>query len=99
MISQLHPEQSLPTARPARCPFHERNARVGQVDSVEGRKAKVKAADGGHVYVELAGPPAFNTPFVEFQGVVTSPTSIREESRRDFGSNFGEISHIIPKIL
>lgn len=57
---------------------------------MEGRKAKVKAADGGHVDVELTGPSGFNTPFVQFQGVVTSPTSLREESRIDFGSNFGE---------
>lgn len=61
-----------------------------QVDQVEGGKARVKTCDGAQVSVELLnGNTAFGTPFVEFQGLVTSATSLREESRTDFGTGFG----------
>ena len=54
-------------------------------------KAKVKACDGGTVYVELKDSNrGFQTPFVEFLGTVTSPTSLKEESRVDFGSTLGK---------
>ena len=68
-----------------------------QVDQVEGYKAKVKTCDGAQVTVELLnGNTAFSTPFVEFQGLVTSASSLREESRTDFGANFGELFYNSP---
>ena len=61
-----------------------------QVDQVDGGKARVKTCDGATVSVELLnGNTAFSTPYVEFQGLVTSATSLREESRTDFGTTFG----------
>lgn len=67
---------------------------------MDGGKAKAKTCDGAQVTVELLdGNTAFNTPFVEFQGVVTSATSLREESRTDFGTNFGEFCYAFGKSL
>lgn len=53
--------------------------------------------------VELRDSRAdFETPYVEFRGVVTSPSSLREESRTNYGSNFGEQAvrehHFTPSI-
>lgn len=68
-----------------------------QIDAVEGGKARVKAADGGMVSVELRDTnTAFATPYVEFKGIVTSPSSLREESHVNFGSTFGEQLHDQP---
>ena len=58
---------------------------------VEGDKARVRAADGGMVYVELKdNNTIFDTPYVEFTGTVVSPSTIREEARTKFGASFGE---------
>ena len=65
---------------------------LSQVESVEQNKAKVKAADGGVVIVELTKGPAFDgSQFFEFEGLVQSPNTLREESRTSYGSSFGAI--------
>lgn len=57
----------------------------------------MKACDGGTVQIDLKdGNGAFSTPFIEFLGVVTSPQSLREESRVDFGSNLGKMLPHLP---
>ena len=53
-------------------------------------KAKVKTCDGAHVTVELLNGNAVKTAFVEFQGLVTSATTLRAESYTDFGEKFGK---------
>ena len=59
--------------------------------NVASGKAKLKTSDGAHVTVELSNNnAAYSTSFVEVQGVVTSATTLREESHTDFGSSFGE---------
>ena len=58
---------------------------------VEGDKARVRAADGGMVYVELKdNTTVFESPYVEFMGTVVSPSTIREEAHTKFGTSFGE---------
>lgn len=67
-----------------------------QVDQAEGGRAKIKAADGGIVTVELReNNSTFETPYCEFQGIVTSPNSLKEESRTHFGGSFGEITLLV----
>ena len=61
-----------------------------QIEALEGNRAKVKAADGGIVFVELTKGPAFDGGiFYEFEGRVLSPNTVREESRTSYGTTFG----------
>ena len=34
---------------------------------------------------------AFDSSFVEFEGIVDAPNQLREEARCEFGSSFGEL--------
>jgi hypothetical protein len=60
-----------------------------QVESVEGTRANVLTADGGHVVVALK-QTAVDTQFVEFEGVVDAPNQLREVDRAYFGNSFGQ---------
>jgi hypothetical protein len=64
---------------------------VGQVAGVNGSSLTLKAADEAMVEVQLKGT-APTDQFVEFEGMVESPTVLREESQTSFGGNFGERS-------
>lgn len=62
---------------------------VGQIENMEQNRARVKAADGGIVTVELTKGPNFDGAiFYEFVGWVQTPNTMREESRTSHGSNF-----------
>ena len=50
--------------------------------------AKVKAADGGLVGVELVKGQNFEGSFYEFEGTVQTPMQMRETSRASYGSSF-----------
>lgn len=60
---------------------------------MEQNRARVKAADGGIVTVELTKGPNFDGAIIyEFVGWVQTPNTMREESRTSHGSNFGRPS-------
>ena len=57
---------------------------------MKNNRAQLKAADGGTVWVTLKnGDTNIATPYVEFEGMVDSPSSIQETSRSNFGATFG----------
>ena len=60
---------------------------VGRVENMEGGLVRMAAPDGSKVSVQASS--TFETPFVEVQGVVVDPQTIREESHVNFGENFG----------
>jgi hypothetical protein len=60
-----------------------------QIESASGMEARVKTADGGTVTVALAKPPAFQSDYVEFEGIVNTPTTFTEIDRATFGNKFG----------
>lgn len=61
---------------------------VGQIISATGGVMELKAADEQTVHVNLAGP-APGGIYVEFEGIVESPNTIKEESHTLFSENFG----------
>lgn len=61
---------------------------VGKVEGVQGNMMKVKAADEGTVDVMLHSAAPMDA-FVEVDGTVESPNTLREESICGFGNNFG----------
>ena len=54
-------------------------------------RAHVLTSDGGKVIVALKAT-AFDSTYVEFEGIVDAPNQLREEARCEFGSNFGKSS-------
>ncbi|KAK9805366.1 hypothetical protein WJX73_007296 [Symbiochloris irregularis] len=62
---------------------------VGEIQVMQNNTVRMKAADGGMVTVELTKGPHFDGgEFWEFEGVVQSPTSVKEESRTSYGDRF-----------
>lgn len=61
---------------------------VAKIESASGMEARVKTADGGTVTVALAKPPAFQSDYVEFEGIVNTPTTFTEIDRATFGNKF-----------
>ena len=57
-------------------------------------RAHVLTSDGGKVIVALKAT-AFDSTFVEFEGIVDAPNQLREEARCEFGSSFGESSDLV----
>jgi hypothetical protein len=62
---------------------------VGKVEGVQGGILRLKAADEGVVDVLLKSAVPSDM-FVEVDGTVESPNTIREESIAGFGNKFGE---------
>lgn len=62
---------------------------VGKVEGVQGQILRVKAADEGIVEVLLRSSVPEDL-FVEIDGTVESPNTLREESIAGFGNSFGE---------
>lgn len=60
---------------------------VGRVEGMENGLVSLTAPDGSKVSVQAASP--FDTPYVEVEGVVQDPCTIREESHVNFGDTFG----------
>jgi len=63
---------------------------VGKVEGVQGNVLRVKAADEGVVEVLLKGAAPADA-YVEIDGTVESPNTLREEAITGFGSNFGKV--------
>lgn len=66
---------------------------VGKVEGVQGGILRVKAADEGMVEVLLKGAVPADA-YVEVDGIVESPNTIREESIAGFGNSFGKKLYI-----
>lgn len=59
---------------------------VGRVESMNNGVVTLLGPDGSKVAVQSNS--AYETPYVEVQGVVVDPQTIREESHVNFGENF-----------
>ena len=63
---------------------------VGKAESLEGNVMRLRTSDDRVVSVELKGGAAgYGSDFVEFEAVVKSADSVREEEHTSFGSAFG----------
>ena len=63
---------------------------VGKAESLEGGVMRMRTSDDRVVSVELKGGAAgYGSDFVEFEAVVKSADSVREEEHTSFGSAFG----------
>ena len=63
---------------------------VGKAESLEGGVMRLRTSDDRVVSVELKGGAAgYSSDFVEFEAVVKSADSVREEEHTSFGSAFG----------
>lgn len=69
--------------------MHRKVLLVGQIEGIENNVARVRAADGGTVQVMTKPGGVFNTPFVQFEGIVESPTQLSEVDHTSFGDNLG----------
>ena len=68
---------------------------VGKAESLEGNVMRLRTSDDRVVSVELKGGAAgYGSDFVEFEAVVKSADSLREEEHTSFGSAFG--AHRVP---
>lgn len=61
---------------------------VGKVEGVQGNSLQLRAADDGMVTVFLRGA-APSDSYIEVEGNVESPNTIRETACTPFGNNFG----------
>ena len=62
---------------------------VGKAESLEGNVMRLRTSDDRVVSVELKGAAGYGSDFVEFEAVVKSADSVREEEHTSFGSAFG----------
>jgi replication factor A3 len=63
---------------------------VGKTESLDGGLMRLRTSDDRVVSVELKGGAAgYSSEYVEFEAVVKSPDSVREEEHTNFGSAFG----------
>ena len=63
---------------------------VGKAESLEGGVMRMRTSDDRVVSVELKGGAAgYSSDFLEFEAVVKSADSVREEEHTSFGSAFG----------
>ncbi|KAK2076420.1 hypothetical protein QBZ16_000945 [Prototheca wickerhamii] len=60
---------------------------VGKVEGIQGNSLQLRAADDGVVTVMLRGA-APSDLFVEVEGLVDSPTTLKEDSSTGFGNSF-----------
>ena len=69
--------------------MHRKVLLVGQIEAIDNNVARVRAADGGTVHVMTKPGGVFDTQFVQFEGIVESPTQLTEVDHTSFGSNLG----------
>ena len=69
--------------------MHRKVLLVGQIEGIENNVARVRAADGGTVQVMTKPGGVFDTQFVQFEGIVESPTQLTEVDHTSFGSTLG----------
>lgn len=74
--------------------MHKKVLLVGQIEGIENNVARLRAADGGTVQVMTKPGGVFNTPFVQFEGVVESPTQLHELDHTSFGDSLGEFCQL-----
>lgn len=71
--------------------MHKKVLLVGQIEGIENNVARVRAADGGTVQVTTKPGGVFDSAFVQFEGIVESPTQLAEVDHTGFGSNLGNV--------
>ena len=69
--------------------MHKKVLLVGQIEGIESNVARVRAADGGTVQVMIKPGGVFDSAFVQFEGIVESPTQLAEVDHTAFGSDLG----------
>ena len=69
--------------------MHRKVLLVGQIEGIDNNVARVRAADGGTVQVMTKPGGVFDTQFVQFEGIVESPTQLTEVDHTSFGSSLG----------
>ena len=69
--------------------MHRKVLLVGQIEGIENNVARVRAADGGTVQVMTKPGGVFDSQFVQFEGIVESPTQLTEVDHTSFGSTLG----------
>lgn len=62
---------------------------VCKQESISGRVMTVLAADNARLTVNLAEGNAYDTEYIEFEGIVDSETVLTEHSHTNFGNSFG----------
>ncbi|DBB01876.1 hypothetical protein WJX77_004993 [Trebouxia sp. C0004] len=67
--------------------LHKKVLLVGQIEGIENNVARLRAADGGTVQVMTKPGGVFNTQFVQFEGIVESPTQLHELDHSSFGDS------------
>ena len=67
---------------------------VGKVEQISENTMKVRSSDDSIVEVILSGA-APDGPYVEIDGTVEGPNTIREDSSTSFGSSFGMFKYCI----
>lgn len=70
--------------------MHKKVLLVGQIEGIENNVARVRAADGGTVQVMTKPGGVFDTQFVQFEGIVESPTQLAEVDHTSFGGSLGD---------
>ena len=63
---------------------------VCKTESVEGNLMRVIAADNMPVTVQLTGSGAYDTEYLEFEGIVENSSTVKELEHTNFGNKFGE---------
>lgn len=71
--------------------MHKKVLLVGQIEGIENNVARVRAADGGTVQVMIKQGGVFDSAFVQFEGIVESPTQLTEVDHTGFGSDLGKV--------
>mmetsp|Transcript_37773 Transcript_37773/g.82163 ORF Transcript_37773/g.82163 Transcript_37773/m.82163 type:complete len:108 (-) Transcript_37773:370-693(-) len=61
---------------------------VCKTESVEGNLMRVTAADNMAVTVQLTGTGAYDTAYLEFEGIVENASTVREIEHTNFGNTF-----------
>ena len=70
--------------------MHKKVLLVGQIEGIQNDVARVRAADGGTVQVMTKPGGVFEGQFVQFEGIVESPTQLHELDHTSFGDSLGE---------
>mmetsp|Transcript_38446 Transcript_38446/g.46379 ORF Transcript_38446/g.46379 Transcript_38446/m.46379 type:complete len:108 (+) Transcript_38446:89-412(+) len=60
---------------------------VCKQEGVEGNTMRVKAPDGAPVSVELHETSGYDTEYLEFEGLVQSPTLVQATAHTNFGND------------
>ncbi len=80
--------------------FIERRVRlVGHVENLQNNVLQLTTVDNGTVNVLIKPGLGFDSPFVEVEGIVESPNTLRELDHTNFGSNFGEAEEGVDCLL